>query len=138
MNNELGKLIAEVDKMVAEMTMKEVFSALNKIGYSTFEFKWTKYGQLKNWAEYEKFLEKNAPKIIDSFKDRGISLNGEIDSNISYMLVGNGLLNVFSFDVYETKEDMDSEVKAFLWRMIVEMQSKFYCGKGEDVLSKIK
>lgn len=130
---ELGKLIAEVDKMVAEMPMEKVLSALNKIGYGTFEFKWTKTGNLINQVGYEKFLEKNTSKIIDSFKDRGISLNGELDSNTVYIIVGNGVFDTFSFDNYDTKEDMDSEVRAFLWRMIVEKQSS-----GEDVLSKIK
>lgn len=134
----MEKLITEVDKMVSEITMEKVLSALNKIGYSTFEFKWSKIRKLINQTGYERFLEKNTSKIINSFKYRGICLNGEIDSNTIYMIVGNNILDIFSFYDYETKEDMDSEIRGFLGRKLVEMQSDFYDGRGEDVLSKIK
>ena len=134
---ELRKLIAEVDKIVAGMSMKKVLSTLNKIGYGTFEFKWSK-GGLINQVGYEKFLEKNTSKIIESFKCRGVSLNEELDFNTVYMIVGNKLFATFSFYDYETKEDMDSEIRGFLERKLVEMQSDFYNGNGEDVLSKIK
>ena len=121
----MEKLIAEVGRAVSEMTMKQVLSELNELGYSTFNLKWSKEGKLINEKGYEKFLEKNTSKIIESFKCRAICVGG-LDRNTIYIMVGNKLMETFSFNDYDTKEDMDSEIRGFLERLLVEKEMQLH------------